>query len=247
MKSAKLIRVVILVFFYSFSHNLIGQNAIRELDLDSALSKWYDRLVGDNYNGLYEGSTYVLKDPTSIRVSTTSSVITHPFFGTPRWVLGDIKFGGQVYKEVDMQYDVYNDVLIVLKKPAQAMKISQPNVEYFEMGDARFVYLDEAQAPSLGAGFYEDIFISPQIAVVVKREKIRNADSRVKEYVNDDKYYVRRDGEFHFFLAKKKIVSLFKENKAEIRKFIKANRLKIAPGSDADLRILAQFCDQFLP
>lgn len=228
---------------------LLGQNSVQNLDLDGDLEKWSDEYTGLEYSGLYEGKFYLPKFAPRIGG-------THLYYKDSHWMTGAIKFRGLEYKDVDVQYDIYSDVLVMLNRaafPTQSIMPTQSQIEHFTIDNARFKYFKENGSPPLGGGFYEVIQEGSRVSVIAKRIKLRDNKGTVVEFMDKaiyykqhDKYFLKVGDQYHLFRNKKKFYSLFKEQKSELRKYIKANRLLIKPGSDTHIRSLAEFCNELV-
>jgi len=242
MKKATYLTLVLGLISYS----LIAQNSTNDFDLDGDLAKWNDEIIGKEYLAIYEGEYYIPE--FAPRVGGT-----HLYYKDSQWLRGAIMFRGQEYQDIDFQYDLYSDVLVVLNRaafPTQPLRLPQAQIQYFEIDKSLFRYFNEAEAPSFGKGFYEVLY-EGKLSVIAKRKKLRDSKGTAVEfmryaiyYKESDRYFLQMDGEYYPFKSKKNFYALFKPQKSEIKKFIKSNRLKIKPGNDVDIRRLAQFCNE---
>jgi len=239
-------RLAIIGLTFISIHFSMCQNTLNGLDLDRELGKWHDETVGKEHSGLYEGVFYVTKFAPRIGG-------THLYYKNSHWSKGNIKFRGQEYKDIDLQYDLYSDVLVVLNRasfPTQSIKLPQSQIENFVLGNSMFRYFQESNAPPLGVGFYEILYEGTKVSLFSKRIKLRDNKGTAVEfrskaiyYKESDRYFLVVDGEYHLFRNKQKFYKLFKKHKSDLRKFIKSNHLRIKHGNDSDLKQLAQFCN----
>ena len=229
-------------------HCLFGQSSSQNLDLDGDLETWSDEFTGQEYAGLFEGRFYLPKFAPRIGG-------THLYFKDSHWLTGEVKFRGFEYKNIDLQYDIYGDVLVVLNRaafPTQSIKPTQSQIEHFILDNSIFKNLTK-NPPPLGSGFYEIIQEGSYVSVMVKRMKLRDTKGTAVEFMDkaiyykqDDKYFLKVGDQYHQFRNKQKFYSVFKEQKSELKKFIKTNRLVIKSGNDAHIKSLSEFCNELI-
>lgn len=199
---------------------------------------WFDHRVGIRNTGLVNGQEYHMP---------FQSTFTHPFFESRESSLGDVVCGHQLFKEIPLMYDVYQDQLVYKQMKANGLydliQLDRENIQEFSLMLHTFRKLMMPGAQR-GEEFFDILFEGNNTSLVVKRKKTDkiNESRRKLEYVVADQPYLVRGGQWTMLNNKKSIYRM--AEKKSVRHFLKLNRIKVNQLKDKDLIKTAAFLDQ---
>ncbi|MBO4923183.1 MAG: hypothetical protein J5382_03565 [Bacteroidales bacterium] len=167
-----------------------------------------------------------------------------PYNGTYYWYgrdfrRGDVFYNGKLYRNAFVNVNAHLQELLVKEdEDYLPVLVDTGHVEWFTMGDRRFLPRDAIGLPSLPDGFYEVLF-DGQAKLYKRVDKILRKDAnnrngsgigyddpnyndKVQDYfANRVSYYFIKDGEIHSVRKWRGIVSCFPERKKELKRYAK--------------------------
>ena len=187
--------------------------------------QWFDRIVGEGNNSLYNGNTHLEQYRTEDG--------NHKFFLMNEYVQADILYDNQAYYGVDMKYDLYEDHVIA-RLPNQSsylfVRLIPDKIHSFLINGRRFInyrFLTDTDTQS-SSKFYELLFKSSNITLLKKEYKVRS------EYINDKQLYSKfssrnyyaivYDNSYKIVKSRKDFTRLFPSYKKQISAFFRTNR-----------------------
>jgi hypothetical protein len=201
---------------------------------------WFDKLVGPENTGLLNGREYFISFP---------GASSHPFFGS-REVTGEkLVFHSQLYVNVPLLYDIFNDEIILrhLDKRNQFTMIAldKDRVESFTLYGHFFkkIRLKGASEPHLANGFFDVLFAGDNISLIAKRRKTSYANVGKRDYQEDAGYFFMKGERWTPLGGKKSFYTLSPAHKMQILNFIKSQKIKVGKKNEADLIKLANYCN----
>lgn len=211
---------------------VLAQYDIATLDLDGDLDTWYTETLGLENQDLFEGTVYLLP---------RLSPYTHYFYESERWVNGEMAFDGRLYRDIEMIYDLVDDVLVI-RNPNfyvadfNGLRVKQSLVSQFKIGDTKFVRLED-DAPA-GAGFYHLLYESDVINVYIKHKKVQEHAVRYVTFTEVDDYYFEYQGNYFTYIGASSLYKGFPEQEKELKQFIRRRNYEPLPGNDLHVRIV---------
>ena len=222
----------------------VSQVPLADFDLEGDLDAWYDQALGIKYHDLFEGVQVAIP---------TKSPFGHQFFGDANWAIGSIRFDGKDYSNIQMLYDLENDVVLVrnlnAQDPAgQSIKIQQAKIEEFQVHGEVFKKFDVPDEIPTKSGIYHALVEGPAVSVIVKRGKstkvFDDGFNRGLQYYTRDRYFIKTDDVIIPFKGKGSFFGLFPEYKSELKTFAKSRRLNIKKDFDDDIRQFVGYCNE---
>ena len=203
----------LLLLVLIFSLNCYSQN--------KNIVKHNDSLVGNENLPINNGLVYYNK--YKITSEKTSQFLEN------KYNLGIVKYNGETYFDINLKYDVFEDVLIF--KPTTQLAIEtcfiSKQVDYFILKNKKFQKLETVTNNQSTFGFFEEIEVNTKCNLYIKHKKI------IKEDYKSDKlsyqfydykiYYVLYNNKLEEISNKKSIIELFPNLKKEINQFYKLN------------------------
>ncbi|MDX2046483.1 MAG: hypothetical protein SFU87_06835 [Chitinophagaceae bacterium] len=214
-----------LIYFLTGTVFLTGyapaQNPSDSALLQQAVSRsvqQYFGLFGENIH-LYNGTEY-------IRYNTGAK--GHPFFLSEQPVKSDIVYGGILYRDVNLSYDLTSEeILAILPVQNVNLKLVNKKIESFNLSNHHFIRIDSTSG-NLSSGFYEILHQHKNVMLLAKRLKRVVQSPRPEEpprFLQQDIYFISTGSDYYNISSKKSIINILKDKKEEIRRFIKENKL----------------------
>jgi len=176
---------------------------------------------------LYDGPEYV----STVR----HYVVGHPFFGSAEPQPATIEYGGATYPGVSLRYDLLHDQL-VLPAPQGGLhlRLVNENVTRFQVGGHTFIRLAGTDSAGVLArpGFYDLLVDGPVQLLALRRKDLQErstAGGMEGEITQKDEFFIYRGRRYYPAAKAGAVLALFPENKAALRKYIRAQKLKFSP------------------
>jgi len=182
-----------------------------------------------------------------------TEIFGHPFIHSDKWQAGDIYIYGQVFFDVEMKLDIYNDVLLLNHQDAeyisQAIVINNSSLKGAIFLDRYFINIrtEEADNLQIKGGFYELVY-HDKSTVLIKHRKTISSDVKFgndlyEEFVSGAKYYLICDGKTSIINSKKAIVNALSKHNKKIKRFIKDNRIAYSKQKVENIIKIVHFYD----
>lgn len=178
-----------------------------------------------------------------------SNIQGHQFFIEDYWEQGNINYNGQVYDSIFIKYDIFRDLLLIENFNSDGFLspiiLYKQKISWFDLMGYHFVHLEKDTISSLKEGFYNQMYKSDNIEVLIKRRKeIVNSTSvnSLQEMFNQkDRYYIKKDNLYHQVRKRKSVLKLFEDQKKEVKSFIKKNRILFKTNADIELVAVVKY------
>lgn len=172
----------------------------------------------------------------------------HPYFGSDSMQTGTIRYGGVVFSDRRLYYDlVYDEV--VIDDPYKIYKIAllSERIDSFTVGNHRFIRLTDSLNRSMPAvGFYEQL--QEGRAILLKKEKkVINEELTLEEgvtryIVSMVSYYLRKGNTYYPVNNTASLLAAMKDRAREAKRFIRTNRLSMRKDKENTLqRVIAWY------
>lgn len=225
-----LFRISIISSFLLISLAANSQNLFNQIDsiygLDPTL-----------YNGQYNPNVL------------TKDVKNHPFIYGPDFNKGTITIKGRIYKNINLNYDIYNqEILLKYKNNFGAnvmLRLSKAWINKFTLDNNCFELI---KYPESEKRIYQ-VIGHDSIKVLYYWEKDldinQNAGSKKYHFSNPKKsMFVYKNKQIIKFKNKKSFIKIFDlDNQSAIKKYLKQNKIKIKKSSDKVMLNLITYCN----
>ncbi|HEV7333788.1 MAG TPA: hypothetical protein VGN63_22325 [Flavisolibacter sp.] len=172
----------------------------------------------------------------------------NPFYGTEDWQQGSIIYRDITYENVMLKYEqVRGEVIVLHPNGFTPVALFSPRIQSFNLGEKRFVYLEETDVTPYKAGIYEVLSTGP-ISLYAKRSMLLNeiivSNTLEREFVADHSFYVQKDGKFLPIKKEKAIMQLVGEKRKESKAVLKAAGVKFRKNPEEALLRIVNFYNQ---
>lgn len=212
-------------FFFFSQGNLFAQEQAEDSSfytksLQNAFAL-YHQSFGDQ-SAVYNGPLYY-GYPFSFREG-------QPYFYTTEYTFGSVVYDGIFYDSIVMKYDEIADALIVLNG-ADQIQLWNEKVENFHLFNADFIQPQkDSNVTGLDfPGFY-NLLYEGNTSLLKKEVKsiteIINTSAELLRFVNTKEFYYLKKGEtYNAITNSKSFYKLLGDHKAEVKQFVKTNKL----------------------
>ena len=237
---------VILILWLNFSSTVSAQqiedrqNEIIQKAFAKAVS-FYDMEIARN-STVYTGSSYY---------DAHRGIKGHQFFLNDYWELGSLVYDGYGYDSIYLKYDIYRDILLIehLNSNGYLSPIQpyRPKVSSFDLMGYYFIRLEKDTVSNIRTGFYNQMYKSKNIEVLVKRRKEIIKSNEIytlrEKFSEKDRYYIKKNGIFYRVKKKGSILKVLEDQKKEIKSFIRKNNFHFKDSPDLQLVEVVKYYD----
>jgi hypothetical protein len=213
MRSINLIALFCFVNFFFFSK--INAQEKKELLIT------YDSIIGKENllitNGLFHNNNFKVVDNQNI------------YFSSEKYTIGNIKYNDQLYFDLYLKYDTFNDDLIFRPKgdsEKNGIILPKDKIISFEIYDKTFRNIENLEIEnSFPTGYFEEKFSSSDFKLLIKHKKTKK-DVLIKNTLQNifypfEEYYILKNKKLERIKSKNKIIKLFPEKKDYINSYYK--------------------------
>ncbi|MFO7743940.1 MAG: hypothetical protein R6V36_00990 [Psychroflexus sp.] len=229
----------------SFLSLFISLSCFGQSFSEAEIYSWYDNQTGIENSSLFRGVEYVEED----RMINEK----HKFFQSDEFQKGWVIYDGQLYNNVPLKFNIYNDVLMVYLQHDQKSSFFQlfsDMVDNFQIHGHKFKYLEAKNDPDI-QGFYEVISENNDFKIFKKhvkdKKELRDKSVAYIEFSTANPDYVFQINEQFFDLDNRRdLFSRFPDYKKDIRDFYKDFRKQSRNQPDAFMIRLADKMNSLL-
>lgn len=207
--------VILISIFGFFSPQVLAQNGtLDSASLAHAMKEQrigYQNTVAAN-SLLNNGSLY----KEQIYRTRTGDV---PYYLSDDWIEGSIAYGGQLFEQIDLQYDIVGNKII--SHPFYSlikMELVYERIERFTLQGHTFVRLRELAKDN---NFYDQLVTgSAMLYALRKKEVLEELSSGTVAhlFVDKTKYFIAWDGKFIEVKNRRDVLKVFSANKTQIKR-----------------------------
>jgi hypothetical protein len=193
---------------------------VKKTVIDSAVSLYYQ--YTDRQSRLYNGVEFLGYSPR---------IEGHAFFPESEWQSGSLVYDGLEYQNVPMLYDIFKDGLVVRHfNNYFRVGLVREKVKEFTIANHHFVRIeiDSLSKTPITTGFY-DLLYSGKLDVLAKRVKtiVETITYQLEQkFVEEDFYYIYKDGTYYPIKNNKELLKVFKEKSKDVRQYLGKNRFR---------------------
>lgn len=204
----------------------------------------YDAKIGKN-SMVYAGSSYY---------GPYNGIKGHQFFNDDYWEQGSLIYEEHAFDDIFLKYDIYRDLLLIeffnSNGHLSPIQLYSPKVSSFELMGYYFIWIDKDTISNLKAGFYNQMYKSKEIEVLVKRRKeivkLSEINNVSEKFSIKDRYYIRKNKIYYKVRKKSSILKTLADRKKEIKSFIKKNNFRFKYEPDKQLVEVVEYYDSLL-
>lgn len=173
----------------------------------------------------------------------------HPYFLSEDWIIGDVFYDGELFRQVPLMYDIFGRTLITEHlSSGQPIELVTEKLRHFTIDGHHFKRMEIA-APGNGlprTDFYDVLYEGPtRLLALREKQQKREIDASTIEIVYDERtrYFLYHNGTFTQVKGKASTWKVLQDKKAALKRFAKQNRAAFAPDKELLLKALATHYD----
>jgi hypothetical protein len=172
----------------------------------------------------------------------------HKFLGEDKYYPGRVVIDGQVYHDVSLKYDIFNQRLLLLVQHQSAgpkqIILNNLRINEFEINGRTF---RKYTFPGSGTRFYQ-VMGSDEMACLYHFSKLENlnpVDRYTLSRFTDErkKSYLYWHTDLHEFKSARLFVRIFPDHQPEIKAFIRKNNFRFRNINDSQMLSLISYCN----
>ncbi|MEO6818861.1 MAG: hypothetical protein ABI204_03975 [Ginsengibacter sp.] len=225
---------LILTFFTGFSQ--LDQN----IKSESAVKRLFDQKLQGS-SKLYSGPEYI---------EQTYRMIGNQFFISDSLVNGWVSYGGHLYTDIPMQWDLLQDYVIIKSlRKEEKLVLRNDLIDSFYLSGHLVKNMEADKNHNLlRAGFYDILYTNKTAVIAMRKKETLGIIQGVDVFYNfsaKDKIYVKKEGTYYLINNKKDIVKLFSNKRAAIKRLVRKEGLNWRKNLDQCVVVAAQYYDNF--
>ncbi|WP_299438903.1 hypothetical protein [uncultured Aquimarina sp.] len=183
--------------------------------------EWYDKVIGKEHTGLYNGKQYIDFDRNKILDNK------HAFFNSDAVLRGSVNYDGQTYYNVGIKYNLEIQNLLVTLKSGSVASILQliyDKIDEFTIEDSSFIKIENLLVDGITTSGFVEVLLENSSFSLLKQHKKRR-----REYIKGQQLYYKFLDKSRYILfinstyihikSKGDVIKAFPDYKKEIKLF----------------------------
>jgi len=155
----------------------------------------------------------------------------HQYFKDEKFVSGRLSFGGVVYPDVLLRWDLYRDEIVVLSPDNHDIALKKENVGFAEVHGYHIFYLRPDHligCPPVGyyIRLYSGEYLLLEKLTVNLFRDVTQRGRFVYEATLSTNFFLLKDGEYFKINSRRTLLKFFDSHHAELKQFIHTNKFK---------------------
>ncbi|MBV9963912.1 MAG: hypothetical protein JO072_16835 [Parafilimonas sp.] len=235
--------VFIFLFFSGFNEAKAQyslQDSLIESQTKDSIVALFDNSFKSNIS-LYNGSEYLYGG---------HNVKGFAYYRSADILKGSIMYNGNLYDDVPMRFDLTTNELVILDYTGNyPIKLVSSKIDFFILDSNRFINAANTYKFTLPqtTGFYEVLY-NNKSTVLARKEKQLVLASKLDEndshYQEFDWYYIYANDKLYKVDNEKSVLNVFNNKKAELKKFIKINKISFRKNFENAIISTAAYYDE---
>jgi len=174
-------------------------------------------------------------------------IIGDAFYPSGGWQKGSLIYDGSRYHNIAMMYDIHKGQVVIRHPNKISICLFSERVQKFYYDGKIFVRLKPDAGNVLNPGFYQQLS-EGRITVIVAREKKIEEKivdlSLERRFISFNTYYALKEGNYYLIKKQKTLIALLKDQKQNILKHLKKEKLKYKHDPEKTITAIAEFYNQ---
>jgi len=167
----------------------------------------------------------------------------HQYFKEQDFIVGRLSYGGIVYPDVSLRWDLYRDELIVLSPANYNIVLNNGSIDFAEIYGYHIFYLHpDSLAGCPEAGNYIRLYAGDDFLLLEKLTNTMYRDENVQrnKYVYyfdlSTNFYLQKNGTYYKISNRRSLLKTLETHRKELRRFISARNMRYK--QDAEKMVL---------
>jgi len=155
------------------------------------------------------------------------------FLFSKEFLPGSLSISGQVFKNLEIRYDIYNDQIMIPTNNGAILQVNKEMVDSFNInfGNQKYRFTRIDADTVKGFNGYINVLYKGKTALYVKYKKeieFLAVERKYDLFYQIHRIYLMKDNIVYLVTGKADLLKILKEDKVQIRNYIKKNRLQIS-------------------
>jgi hypothetical protein len=155
------------------------------------------------------------------------------FLFSKNYLTGSLSMNGKSYNNIGINYDIYNDEIITKTNLGNLLQLNKEMVDSFTLvsGIDKYRFINIKVDSLQGLKGYVNILYEGKSALIVKYKKeieLLAVDDKFDLFFQTYKIFLIKNGIASQISNKKDLLKVFDEKKAQIKEFVKRNKIKVS-------------------
>ena len=170
------------------------------------------------------------------------------FLFSKEFLPGSLTINGEFYKNILINYDIYNDEILTPKNHGSIVQLNKEMVDSFTLVNGgvkyRFVNTQE-DSLSVIQGYVNELYKGKCILYVKYKKEIQQlaVDDKYDLFYRTYRIYLLKEGQINQITSKNDLLRLLKDNKDRVKSYIKKNKLKVTKKEPASFIAVIRYYD----
>jgi hypothetical protein len=171
------------------------------------------------------------------------------FLFSPAFLPGTVTIDGEVFRDLNLSYDIFNDELILNTDIGYLIQLNKEMIDSFSLvynfREYRFLRLDRDSLNSVSG--YVKVLYDGNVSLFVKYRKeilILAVDNRYDLFNESSKIYLKKEGVLYRINSKKDFLNLLKDHKPQVNSYIKTNKIHLSKSNPESMAQVLEFYDK---
>ena len=161
------------------------------------------------------------------------TLLNHQYFKEQDFVGGRLSYGGIVYPDVSLRWDLYRDELIILSPASYNIVLTSEIIDFAEIYGYHIFYLHpDSLSGCPPAGNYirlhsgDDYLLLEKLTNTMYRDENVRRNRYVYYFALSSDFYLQKNGTYHKITNRRTLLKTLDTHRKELRRFIRARDLR---------------------
>ncbi|MGD0756845.1 MAG: hypothetical protein ABR927_17490 [Bacteroidales bacterium] len=155
------------------------------------------------------------------------------FLFSKEYLQGSLTIDGKLYNNLSISYDIYNDEIITPSNNGSILQLNKEMVDSFTLvfEFKTYMFKNTLEDSLTGVKGFVNVLYKGKSALYVKYKKeiqLLAVDDKYDLFIESFHIYFLKDGIVHQLNNKSDLLKILYQDKAQIKDFIKKNKLKVS-------------------
>jgi len=163
----------------------------------------------------------------------SNPVTNHQYFRAPEYATGKLSYGGVIYPNILLRWDLYRDELVILSPSRYHIALKNENLDFAEIhGYHIFNFQPDSLPGCPPAGNYAILYSADNCLLLEKSTKKMSFTNSKSGYGYDyyfvlsTKFYLQKNGAYHEIKNRRTLLKTLGTHEKELKLFIRAQEFK---------------------
>lgn len=171
------------------------------------------------------------------------------FLFSPEFLPGSVTIHGKLFKNIPLKYDIYNDELLIITDQGIIIQLNKEMIEKFTLNyENQILSFRNFDADSINSlTGYVNVVYEGGISLYIKyRKEILSlaVENKYDLFNQVNKVFVKHKGEIIRVDSKTALLKLFKDQKHQVRSFIRSSKLRVSRKYPDNFKPVIEYYDK---